>query len=104
MAVPLLSLSAVTPALLHTNGPVNTGNVDPFCPAFIYWSEYPQPEGIEGEAAVHGLGIIPAPVSLVQSSLNTKVSRQKPVLSPVQLQGHLTTHNQRFISANSRFM
>jgi hypothetical protein len=55
------------PVLIQSNSINTHGNLKPFCPEFISWLSNPRTEGVEHATTTHGLGLIPAPVSMTQS-------------------------------------
>jgi hypothetical protein len=66
----LISLSyatifAMSPVPVHDNSVNLSGTMKPFCPEFSSWLQNPRMEAQDKESGSHGLGLIPAPVSLV---------------------------------------
>ncbi|HVP95405.1 MAG TPA: hypothetical protein VMS89_09585 [Methanoregulaceae archaeon] len=71
-----VALLAVTPGCENTMK--TSGNLRPFCPEFIGWLKNPRMESGTAEGALHGLGLIPAPVSMVGMSRETVSGINKP--------------------------
>jgi hypothetical protein len=82
-----ISAIVLTPVLVHDSSVKSFGNVKPFCPEFSVWLKSPGVNPGNNDPATHGLGLIPAPVSLVGSSPGISAGIQRagnpvfPVLS-----------------------
>jgi hypothetical protein len=59
-----ISATVLTPVLVHDSPVKSFGNIKPFCPEFSVWLKNPGVNPGNNDAATHGLGLIPAPVSL----------------------------------------
>ena len=63
--VSFISAFTTSPVFVHNTGIKPAGYLKPFSPDFTRWLENPGCGPINGEGDTHGLGLIPAPVSVV---------------------------------------
>ncbi len=100
VSVSFMAAIATFPVFVHNTGTKSIGGLKPFCPDFTQWLENPKDGSWNGEEAVHGLGLIPAPVSVVGMSREDTPGIRKPgtemLVTPTSLSVPSFSHKSAF--------